>query len=140
MCVGRGFNIMFPLTVLNQLRLAEDVSAEVTPKQPGHIARVLVRPQVAPELAEWDQVRQRWRRIYVEENILAGFKVNYIELEAKQIENFYHSFEADLEPTINERFSVTSEDELASLVLRWTSDLSELRSYLPNQYPLDFDL
>lgn len=137
---GRGLNIMFPLKVLNRLRLAEDVSAEVTSKLPGHVARVLVRPQVDPELAEWDQARQRWRRIYVEENILAGFKVNYIELEAKQIENFYHSFAADLEPTINERFYVTSEEELANLVSRWVSNLFEFHLFSQMGFPLAFDL
>ena len=131
---------MFSLKVLNRLRLAEDVSAEVTPKLLGHVARVLVRPQVDPELAEWDRVRQRWRRIYVEENILAGFKVNYVELETKQIEDFYHSFEADLEPTINERFYVTSEEELAKLVSRWVSDLSDFHLFSQKGFPVAFDL
>ena len=132
---------MFPLWVLNQLRSAEEMSADVTPTLPEHVARVLIRPQVDPELAEWDKVSQRWRRIYVEENILAGFKVNHIELETEQIKLFYSDdIDIDLKPTINERFYVTSEEELAQLVSRWVEDLSELRSYLPNKFPLAFDL
>ena len=108
---------------------------------PGHRALVLIRPQVDPELAEWDEVSRCWRRIYVEENILAGFKVNHIEIETEQIEQYYDdSMDIDLEPTINERFYVRSEDELANLVLRWLDDLSEFHSYLPNKYPLVFDL
>ena len=132
---------MFPLWVLNQLRAAKEMSAEVTPTLPKHTALVVVMPQVDPELAEWDRVSLRWQRIYVEENILAGFQVNHVEIETKQIEQFYDdSIDIDLKPTINERFYVTSEEELAQLVSRWVSDLSELRSYLPNKFPLAFDL
>ncbi len=131
---------MFPLKILNQLRLAGEVTAEVTPALPEHTALVVIRPQVDPELVEWDEVSQTSRRVYVEENILAGFKVNHIEIETEKIDLWYSEAIDDLKPTINERFHVASEDELASLVLRWASDLSELRSYLPNKYPLDFDL
>ena len=116
------------------------MSAEVTPTLPEHVARVLITPQVDPELAKWDKVSQRWRRVYVEENILAGFKVNYIELETKQIDNFYRSFEAELEPTINERFCVTSEEDLAGLVSRWVSDLSNFHQFSQKDFPLAFDL
>ena len=131
---------MFSLKVLNRLRLAGEVTAEVAPTLPKHTALVVIRPQVDPELVEWDEVSQTSRRVYVEENILAGFKVNHIEIETEQIDFWYSEARDSLEPTINERFFVASEDELASLVLRWTSDLSELRSCLPNQYSLDFDL
>ena len=131
---------MFPLWVLNRLRLAGEVTAEVASTLPKHTALVVIRPQVDPELVEWDEVSQTSRRVYVEENILAGFNVNHIEIGTEQIDLWYSEARDSLEPTINERFFVTSEDELASLVLRWTSDLSELCSYLPNKYPLDFDL
>jgi len=132
---------VFPQQILNRLRLAGDVTAEVASTLPECRALVLITPQVDPELAEWDQVSRCWRRIYVEENILAGFQVNHIEIETLQIEQYYDdSMDIDLEPTINERFYVRSEDELANLVLRWMADLSEFRSYLPNRYPLVFDL
>lgn len=97
-------------------------------------------PQVDPELLVWDDAHQYQRRVYVEENILAGFKVNHIEIETEQIDLWYSEFIDSLKPTINERFFVASEDELANLVLRWVDDLSEFCSYLPNEYPLDFDL
>ena len=116
------------------------MSAEVTPTLPEHAARVLIRPVVDPELAEWDKVTQCWRRVYIEENILAGFKVNYIEIETKQIDNFYQSFEAELEPTINECFCVTSEEELAGLVSRWVIKLSDFHYFSQEGFPLAFDL
>ena len=132
---------MFPLKILNQLRLAGTVTAEVMPTLPKHTALVVINPQVDPEIAEWDKVSLCWRRIYVEENILAGFQVNHIEIETEQIQQFYDDkLDIDLKPTINNRFYVTSEEELAQLVSRWVGDLSEFHSYLPSKYSLDFDL
>ncbi len=129
---------MFPLKLLNRLRLAGEVIVEVAPTLPEHTALVVVRPQVDPELVEGNKGSRR--RVYVEENILSGFSVNHIEIETRQIDLWYSEAVDDLKPTINERFFVASEDDLANLVLRWTRDLSGLCSYLPNKYSLDFDL
>lgn len=132
---------MFPLKVLNKLNAGEDVAAEVTPTLPGHKAWILITPQVDPEKAEWDKVSLRWWRVYVEEGILAGYKVNYVEIEIKQIDSYFSDTEDnDIEPTINERFSVTSEEELAALVSRWASDLSIFLDPYSVGIHLPFDL
>jgi len=131
---------MFPLKVLNRLRLAEDVEAEVTPTLPNHKAWVVIRPQVDLEKAGWDKISLRWQRVYVDEDILMGFKVNHVEIETRQLEDYFSDrVDIDIEPTINERFYVTSEEELATLLSRWLNNLSDL--YLLNQRWLPaFDL
>ena len=131
---------MFPLKVLNSLRAANDVAAEVTPTLPGHKAWVLIRPQVDAKKAEWDKVRRQWLRVYVEEGILAGFKVNYVEIATKQIDSYFGGIDTDVEPTINERFYATSEEELATLVSRWSSDLSIFLDPYSVGIHLPFDL
>ena len=115
---------VFPLKVLNRLRLAGEVAAEVPPTLPNHRAWVLIRPQVDAAKAQWDKSSRRWLREYVDEHIVAGFKVNHVEIETKQLDVFFSNVEIDVEPTINERFYVASEEELVVLVSRWLSDLS----------------
>ncbi len=132
---------MFPLKVLNRLNDGHDIAAELTPTLPNHKAWILIRPQVNPEKAEWDKVRRRWWRVYVEEGILAGYKVNYVEIEIKQIDSYFIETEDnDIEPTINERFSVASEEELADLVSQWTSDFSIFLDPYSMGIHLPFDL
>jgi len=126
---------VFPLKVLNRLRTTGEVAAETIPTLPNHRAWIFIRPQVDLKKAEWDKINRRWQRIYVDENILTGFKVNYIEIEAEQIGN--HSiFDTDIEPTINERFHVNTEHELVVLVSRWLSDFSGFHT--PNNVDLSF--
>jgi len=131
---------MFPLKVLNRLRAANDVAAEVTPTLPNHKAWLLVRPQVDPQKAEWDKISRRWQSIYVDEDILAGFKVNYVEIETRQLDVFFSNIDIDIEPTINERFQVTSEEELAVLVSRWLTDLSGFRDPYDVNFRVTFAL
>ena len=132
---------MFSLKVLNKLSLAEDVEAEVMPTLPNHKAWVLIRPQVDPERVEWDKVSRRWLRIYVDEDILTGFKVNRIEIAVKQLEDYFsHRVDIDIQPTINERFYVTSEEELVALVSRWLSDFSVFQRHANVPLIMAFDL
>ena len=131
---------MFPMKVLNRLRDGQDIVAEVTPTLPNHRALVYVTPQVDPELATWDKVSHRWLRVYVEEGILTGYKVNYIEIETKQIDSYFDGYDTDIEPTTNERFYVTSEHELAVLVSQWANDLSIFRNPESVGIPLLFNL
>ena len=118
---------MFPLNVLNRLRAAGEVAAEVTPTLPNHKAWLLIRPQVDAEKAYWDRINRRWLRVYVDEDILAGFKVNHIEIEAEQLNAFFSDIDTDIEPSINERFYAASEEELVALASRWLSDFSSFQ-------------
>ena len=131
---------MFPLKVLNRLRAANDVAAEVTSTLPGHKTWIVIRPQVDPKRAEWDKVRRRWLRVYVEEGILAGYKVNYVEVETKKIDTYFSDIDTDIEPAINERFYATSEEELMTLVSQWSSDLSTFSDPYSVGIHLPFDL
>ena len=129
---------MFPLKVLNCLRDGQDIVAEVAPALPNHRAYVYVTPQVDPELATWDKVNYRWLRVYVEEGILTGYKVNYLEIETKQIDSHFDGYDIDIEPITNERFYVTSEQELGVLVSQWANDLSIFRNAESAGIPLLF--
>lgn len=125
---------MIPLKVYNRLKLGRDVAAEVTATHPYYRAWIYVKP-VLVTYDNPDYGLER-RAINFRNESPMQYEVRYIELHPKYLE-----YPADLDKawiddlTQDQRYSVTGENALESILSRWLHDLNMLKIPSTVAYP-----